>query len=62
MNILHLPKENYPFQRVRLNQLFMIYFATEKDKVFWITYGKGPNCKVESNNIIYLLRPLPIKG
>ena len=36
MNILILPKDTYPFNRLRLNQLFMTYFPSKEDLVYWI--------------------------
>ena len=50
MNILVLPKEVYPFKRIRLNQLFMTYFATGKDNVHWISFGDKTNKSISDNN------------
>ncbi|MDG6224269.1 MAG: glycosyltransferase [Candidatus Thermoplasmatota archaeon] len=62
MDILLLPKEKYPFRRVRLNQLFMGYFASGDDKVHWIAYGDANKTITLKNNEIHLIKPTPLKG
>ena len=62
MDIVLLPKENYPFKRVRLSQLFMEYFAKGNDHVYWIAYGNRNDLIIINNNYINTIKPTNIQG
>ena len=62
MEILILPKDSYPFQRVRLSQLFMIYFASKDDIVHWIAYSERKQEVSNENNHLMLIRKSKFPG